>query len=128
MSRRTAWIVSLVVAAATGFWVSGPYFYETFIGLDATAFPAGPLLERIGHVLLPNVGFSAAGLLFSLLLVLPAAAIAFLLVRGARRAATDRSRRPRPGSASRSVARSSAGATGAAAGGAPAPRSSAARS
>ena len=93
MSRRTAWIVSLAVAAATGFWVSGPYFYETFIGLDATAFPAGPLLERIGHVLLPNVGFSAAGLLFSLLLVLPAAAIAFLLVRSARRAATDRSRR-----------------------------------
>jgi hypothetical protein len=42
---------------------------------------------------MPNVGFSAAGLLFALILVVPSAVVAFFLVRGARRAATDRSRR-----------------------------------
>lgn len=94
MSRsRFAWIVSLVVAAATGFWISGPYLYATFIGLDPSAWPGGALLDRVGNALLPNVGFSAAGLLFALILVVPAAVIAFFLVRGAKRAATDRSRR-----------------------------------
>lgn len=94
MSRsRLAWITSLVVALAVGFWVSGPVLYKTFIGLDASAFPAGALLDRLGKSFLPDVGFSVAGLVYALLLGLPAAALAFLLVRNARRESTDRSRR-----------------------------------
>ena len=94
MSRmRLAWLVSLAVAAASGFWIAGPILYQTFIGLDPSAFPAGAALERVGRMLLPNAGFSAAGLVLALLLGLPAGALAFLLVRSARRAATDRSRR-----------------------------------
>ena len=42
MSRsRFAWLVSIAVAACVGFWISGPVLYRTFIGLDASAFPAG---------------------------------------------------------------------------------------
>jgi len=94
MSRsRFAWLVSIAVAAGVGFWVSGPVLYRTFIGLDASAFPAGDALERLGRLFLPDAGFSAAGLMLALLLVLPAGALAFFAVRGARRAATDRSRR-----------------------------------
>jgi len=94
MSRsRIAWLVSLAVAAAVGFWVAGPVLYQTFIGLDPSAFPAGKVLERIGRLALPNAGFSAAGLMLALLLVLPAGALAFFAVRSARRAATDRARR-----------------------------------
>jgi len=90
---RMAWLVSIAVAAATGFWIAGPVLYRTFIGLEASAFIGGAILDRMGKVLLPPVDFSAAGLLLALLLVVPAAVLAFLLVRGARRAATDRSRR-----------------------------------
>ena len=93
MSRsRLAWLVSLAVAAGTGYWVAGPYFYETFIGLDPSAFPLGAPLDRIGR-LLPDAGFSKAGLLWSLLLIVPAAVVAFVLVGRASRAATSPSRR-----------------------------------
>jgi predicted aldo/keto reductase-like oxidoreductase/uncharacterized membrane protein len=88
-----AWLVSVAIALATGFWIAGPVLYRTFIGLDASAFAGGAILDRVGSVLLPDVGFSAAGLLLALLLVVPAAVLAYFLVRGARRAATDRSRR-----------------------------------
>ena len=94
MSRsRIAWLVSLAAAAGVGFWISGPVLYRTFIGLDSSAFPGGAVLERIGRLFLPDAGFSAAGLVLALVLGLPVAALAFFAVRGARRAATDRSRR-----------------------------------
>ena len=92
MSRRSAWLVSLLAAVAIGYWVAGPWFYETFIGLDPSAFPLGAPLDRLGH-LLPDMGFSKAGLLWSLLLILPAGVLAFLLVGRAGGGATDRSRR-----------------------------------
>jgi predicted aldo/keto reductase-like oxidoreductase len=108
---RLAWLVSLAVAAATGYWVAGPYFYETFIGLDPSAFPGGALFDRLGS-LLPDMGFSKAGLLFSLFLILPAAALAFLLVRGARRAADPSRRTFLAGAASGTGAALAASATG----------------
>jgi uncharacterized protein len=93
MSRRVAWLVSLLAAAATGYWIAGPWFYETFIGLDPSAFPLGGPLDRLGH-LLPDMGFSKAGLLWSLLLVVPSAVLAFFLVsRAGTTRATDRARR-----------------------------------
>jgi len=91
MSRRVAWLVSLIAAVATGYWIAGPYFYQTFIGLDPSAFPAGAFFDRLGN-LLPEMGFSKGGLLFSLALLLPAAALAFFLVRGSR-PATSAARR-----------------------------------
>jgi predicted aldo/keto reductase-like oxidoreductase len=99
MSRRSssgskwAWLASVAVAVAVGFWVAGPVLYKTFIGLDPSAFPGGATAEKLGRALFPNVGFSAAGLILALALVLPVAALAFFAVRGARRSATDRSRR-----------------------------------
>jgi uncharacterized protein len=92
MSRRVAWLVSLLAAVAIGYWIAGPRFYETFIGLDPSAFPLGAPLDRVGR-LLPDMGFSKAGLLWSLLLLVPAGVLAFFLVGSAGRSATSRSRR-----------------------------------
>jgi len=92
-ASKWAWLASIAAALATGFWIAGPVLYRTFIGLDASAFTGGALAERIGRALLPDVDFSAAGLVLAFALVLPVAGLAFFLVRGARRAATDRSRR-----------------------------------
>jgi hypothetical protein len=94
MSRsRLAWLVSLAIAVAVGFWVAGPVLYKTFIGLDASAFPAGAVLDRIGRAILPDAGFSRSGLVLALLLCAAAGVLAYFAVRGARRAATNRSRR-----------------------------------
>ena len=90
---RLAWIVALGLAAAGGYWVAGPVLYKTFIGLDGTAFPQGALTERWMRQLLPNVGFSGSGMFTAIFLMLPPAVLAFFLVRGARRASTDRGRR-----------------------------------
>ncbi|RIK98337.1 MAG: hypothetical protein DCC71_21035 [Proteobacteria bacterium] len=94
MSRSSfAWILCIGLAAAVGFWIAGPVLYRTFIGLDASAFPGGALLEAVGRRLIPGAAFSTAGLLLAIVCVLPVAALAFFWVRGARRAQTDRSRR-----------------------------------
>jgi predicted aldo/keto reductase-like oxidoreductase len=90
--RRVAWLVSLLAAVAIGYWIAGPWFYETFIGLDPSAFPLGAPLDRVGR-LLPDMGFSKAGLLWSLLLLVPAGVLAFFLVGSAGRSSTSRSRR-----------------------------------
>jgi predicted aldo/keto reductase-like oxidoreductase len=90
---RLAWGVALGLAAAGGYWVAGPVLYATFIGLDATAFPQGARIERWMRHLLPNIGFSGAGLFSAIALMLPPAVLAFFLVRGARRSGTDRARR-----------------------------------
>src|SRR4030095_9224654 len=91
MSRRVAWLVSLLAAVAIGYWIAGPRFYETFIGLDPSAFPLGAPLDRVGRVL-ADLGLSEAGILWSLLLLVPAGVLAFFLVGSAGRSATSRSR------------------------------------
>ncbi len=90
---RSVFLICLALAAAVGFWLAGPVFYRTFIGLDPSAFPAGPALERIGKLLLPDVGFSLAGLVLAFAIVLGFALASFFAVRAASRAKLDPSRR-----------------------------------
>jgi hypothetical protein len=90
---RTVFWLCLAAALAVGYLVAGPVLYRTFIGLDASAFPAGPALDRLGRAVLPPLDFSVAGLVLAVLAVLGAGAATFLLVRGARRAAVDPARR-----------------------------------
>jgi predicted aldo/keto reductase-like oxidoreductase len=93
MRPRNAFLLGLALALAVGFFAAGSVLYRTFIGLDASAFPAGELLDRIGVAFLPDAGFSRSGVVLAILLVLAAGALAFFLVRRASRAATDPARR-----------------------------------
>ncbi len=57
----TAFAICLVVAALVGFFISGPYAVQTFIGLDPSAFPAGAFMQSIGEVFLPDLAVTLAG-------------------------------------------------------------------
>jgi predicted aldo/keto reductase-like oxidoreductase len=83
---RTAVLLSLVLALLVGFFGFGHYFYQAAIGLDASAFPLGGLMDAIGRTFLPDVGMSIAGITLGLLLILAAALVAFFWVRSAVRA------------------------------------------
>ena len=92
---RTAIAVlcSLVLALGVGFFGFGGYFYDAAIGLDPSAFPLGPLMDRIGRTFIPDIGMTAGGITLGLALVLLVAVVAFVWVRAARRASVDASRR-----------------------------------
>jgi len=93
MRPLRAFLVCLAVGAAVGFWLAGPVLYRAFIGLDPSAFPAGMLLDRIGRTLLPSLGFSLAGAVLVIGILLAVGAASFVLVRRASRAQLDPARR-----------------------------------
>ncbi|MCL4686812.1 aldo/keto reductase [Myxococcota bacterium] len=90
---RNAFLLGLALSLGIGFYLAGAVLYRTFIGLEAAAFPAGEWLEKIGSALIPEVGFSTAGLMLAALLLLGSAGLTFWLVRRSLRAATDPMRR-----------------------------------
>lgn len=90
---RNAFLLGLALSLGVGFFLAGSVLYRTFIGLDADAFPAGELLQRIGSALVPNVAFSLAGMMLAGLLLLVCGALTFWLVRRSARASTDPARR-----------------------------------
>jgi predicted aldo/keto reductase-like oxidoreductase len=90
---RNAFLLGLALALAVGFFYAGAVLYRTFIGLDASAFPAGEALDRLGAAVLPNVDFSRSGLVLAVLSLLAVAFVVFLLVRQSARSATDPARR-----------------------------------
>jgi predicted aldo/keto reductase-like oxidoreductase len=90
---RNAFLLGLAIALVLGFFAAGSVLYRTFIGLDASAFPAGELLDRVGAIFLPSADFSRSGLVLAGGILLAAGALAFFLVHRASRAATDPMRR-----------------------------------
>ncbi len=101
--------ICLGAAALVGFFVSGSYAIQTFIGLDPRAFPAGSFLQRVGEAVLPELAVTLAGvvlLMGSLLLVVVGS---FFFVRSSARSCRQVSR-PRHG---RFVRTSRSGALGA---------------
>lgn len=93
---RAAFLVAIALALAVGWWVAGPLVYKTAIGLNETAFPAGAQLQELFTWLAPDFAWAGAGLALAAITALAVGALAFLLVRAARRtqvATTDRSRR-----------------------------------
>jgi hypothetical protein len=77
---------SLALALAVGFFVSGDFLYRAFIGLDPSGFPAGPLFQSIGEVLIPALGATQAGVVLAAGALLLLAVIVFFLVRASVRA------------------------------------------
>ena len=93
MRTRNAVLVSLGFALLVGFTVLGSLMYRGFIGLDPSAFPAGEALQSLALKLKPDLETTVAGMVLTGLILFGVAAFAFLLVRGARTAGVDASRR-----------------------------------
>ena len=80
-------LVSMIFALAVGFFVSGDLLYQAFIGLDPTAFLAGPFFQAIGKALLPpGLDVTVASVVMAIGSLLLLAIVVFFLVRGAVRA------------------------------------------
>ncbi len=119
MSARTriAWSTSLVVAGGIGFFAGGYFLYRAAIGLDPSAFPFGPALQRAGESLLPDVGMTIAGLVWTCLSLLAAVAIAVSIVRLATRPPSLPSERAAVASRRSALAAGAAGVAALAVGG-----------
>ncbi len=86
MRPRTAFLLSLLLALGVGYFGFGGAFYDAAIGLDPRAFPLGEWLDPVGRLLIPDLGMTAAGGAFGVLLLLLAGGVGFLTVRSAVRA------------------------------------------
>ncbi len=81
-----AFLASIALALAVGWWVAGDILYTTAIGLNETAFPAGRQLQALFARLAPGYDWAGAGFALLALATLAVAAVAFALTRAARRA------------------------------------------
>lgn len=87
-------VICLVVAGFAGFFISGPFAVQTFIGLDPSAFPAGMFLQRIGEAILPSIDVTLAGVVLLVGVILLVAFGSFFFVRAsARSQVSEESRR-----------------------------------
>jgi aryl-alcohol dehydrogenase-like predicted oxidoreductase len=84
-----AFFASVVLALVAGYFVLGHYLYKLPIGLDASAFLAGPTLHQLALRFDPELQNAASGLVLLIASALGVAVLAFLLVRGAVRAKAD---------------------------------------
>jgi predicted aldo/keto reductase-like oxidoreductase len=87
---RTVILTCLAVALVLGFTVSGGILYRAAIGLDPVAFPAGELMESIGHAFLPGVGLTLAGVALAVVSLLIVVVVTFFLVTWSVRATRAR--------------------------------------
>lgn len=93
MRTRNALLLAFGLAVLVGFTLTGAVLYKSFIGLDPSAFPAGEAIQSLALRWNPELDVAAAGGVLALASLLLVGAVAFFLVRGARVAAVDASRR-----------------------------------
>jgi predicted aldo/keto reductase-like oxidoreductase len=79
-------LACMLVAGLVGFVISGSLMVKSFIGLDPSAFPAGQLVQDIGHALLPSINLAVGGLVLALGSLLLVIIASFVLVRRSARA------------------------------------------
>jgi predicted aldo/keto reductase-like oxidoreductase len=84
--RRNAWWISLGAAGLIGFFVAGGFLNRAAIGLDPSAFPLGSAAQRLGELVLPGIGMTIAGLVWTIASLLAAVVLAVVLMRRAVRA------------------------------------------
>lgn len=89
-----ALVACILVAGLVGYFVTGKYMEQTFIGLDPSAFPFGNFFQSIGTAVLPALDVTIAGLVLVVLSLLVLAVGAFFFMRSAAPAPTgDEGRR-----------------------------------
>jgi predicted aldo/keto reductase-like oxidoreductase len=88
MFRSSARIAVFVLAIAlvVGFTVSGAFIYDSFIGLDPSAFPLGPAIQDIARAFAPDLNRTVGGAVLAVGALLLVAIVGFVLMRSAVRA------------------------------------------
>jgi predicted aldo/keto reductase-like oxidoreductase len=76
----------LGIALVVGFGVSGAFLYQSFIGLDPSAFPLGPAIQKAAQAFAPELNRSVGGVVLAVASLLAVAVVGFFLVRSAVRA------------------------------------------
>ena len=76
-----ALLVCLILALVVGYTVLGHYGYQSFIGLDPSAFPAGQAMQDGASALLGDVPRTVAGVVWGFGSLLAVALVAFFWVR-----------------------------------------------
>ncbi|MDP6977709.1 MAG: aldo/keto reductase [Myxococcota bacterium] len=79
----------ILVAGLVGYFVTGLYMEQTFIGLDPSAFPLGGFFQAVGSALLPSLDVTIAGLVLVIVSLLALAIAAFFFMRSASPARRD---------------------------------------
>jgi aryl-alcohol dehydrogenase-like predicted oxidoreductase len=93
MRTRTAVVFSLAFALLVGFTWTGAVLYKSLIGLDPSNFPGGDAMQALALRADPELQTTVAGAVLVLASLLAVAICAFLVVRSARAASVDASRR-----------------------------------
>jgi len=91
MRPRSVVLVCLAAALFFGFAVGGHFMYRAFIGLDASAFPAGSAADAVGSVLFPTADVSVAGMVLAFGTLLLIGLVTFFCVRSSVRGWKQRS-------------------------------------
>ncbi len=89
LSPVVALVICILVAALLGYFVTGAYMEQTFIGLDPSAFPFGAFFQAIGEAVISNLDVTIAGVVLVGLSLLVYAIAAFFFMRSAAPAATS---------------------------------------
>jgi predicted aldo/keto reductase-like oxidoreductase len=79
-------LFSLALALVVGYAVAGLYLYQSFIGLDPSAFPLGPAVQELARTFAPELNRTIGGIVLAVGSLLLVAILGFALVRSAVRA------------------------------------------
>ncbi len=66
LRTRSIWMLSLAVGLVVGATFSAHYLWDGFVGMDSSAFPAGPFFQNIGDALFPSLSISVGGLVLAI--------------------------------------------------------------
>jgi len=97
VKTRNAILLSLALALAIGWFVTGYYLYRAPIGLDAAAFPAGDAIHGVLQALFGTLNGSVVGAVWAVLSLLAVIAVAAVATWRASRPASGELRRTRRG-------------------------------
>jgi len=83
LSPVVALVLCILAAGIGGYFVTGVYMEQTFIGLDPSAFPFGTFFQSVGTAVLPSLDVTIAGVVLVILSLLVFAVAAFFFMRSA---------------------------------------------
>lgn len=89
MRTKLVALVVIVASGIIGLTVSGGLFYDSLVGLDSSAFPAGEFLQSVAMDMDPRINKAVGGLVIAILLVVALGIASFFAMRASLRAEAD---------------------------------------